>query len=113
MSAGRSGAERLAAKFGRQLAALDHHGAGAVVQGLKPTGSVRRRDKAQPHDRLLLRTERAAGQLLSFQQDHIASACLDKLIGDGTAVNAAADDDGLGAIWQSVGNQATPSSVCG
>ena len=61
MSAGRSGAERLAAKFGRHLAALDHHAAGAVLHGLEPAGSVRRRDKAQPHGRLLHRTERAAG----------------------------------------------------
>ena len=61
MSAGRSGAERLAAKFGRHLAALDHHAAGAVLDGLEPSGSIRRRDKAQPHGRLLHRTERAAG----------------------------------------------------
>ena len=61
MSAGQSGAERLAAKFGQHLAALDHHAAGGVLQGLEPAGSVRRRDKAQPHDRLLHRTERAAG----------------------------------------------------
>ena len=56
---------------------------------------------------------RAAGQLFPFQQHHIAPACLGKVIGDGTAMNAAADDNGLGAVGQGAGHQATPPSVCG
>ena len=61
---------------------------------------------------------RAAGQLLSFKQDHIAPAGLGQVIGDGTAMNATADDNGLGMVGQGTvrqgtGRQATPSSVCG
>ena len=54
----------------------------------------------------------AAGQLFPFQQHHIAPAGLGQMIGDGTAMNAAANNDGLGAVGQGVGHQANPSSVC-
>ena len=61
MPAGQSGAKRSAPKFGWYCATLDHHAAGAVLDGFEASSSIRRRDKAQPHGRLLHRTERAAG----------------------------------------------------
>ena len=55
---------------------------------------------------------RSACQLLAFKQDHIAPAGLGEMIGDRTAMDAAANNNGLGVCGQGVGHQWPPPAGC-